>query len=256
MEANSSASEMWERSGTENPASGFIIAGSVFLFYLASLVVNTIRPHSADQRKWRWKNISISFLHSCITGPWALLCFIETPRLAEDLIGTYSWFSYALICISLGYFVYDMLDLIVCQRTWQSLELLGHHVVILVCYGVAVTTHLYVGYAVVGLLVEVNSILLHLRQLLQICGIPKGSGIYRFTSLVNLATFIVFRISLLAWMTRWIVINKDNVPLVFYTIGSIGLAIMTLMNIILFYRLLRSDFFTKTDKEKTLSKVE
>lgn len=50
-------------------------------------------------------------------------------------------------------------------------------------------------------------------------------------------------------MTRWIVINKDFVPLVFYTMGSIGLAIMTLMNITLFYRLLRSDFFSKKDKE-------
>ena len=29
-----------------------------------------------------------------------------------------------------GYFVYDMLDMVVCQRTWQSLELVGHHVVV------------------------------------------------------------------------------------------------------------------------------
>ena len=50
-------------------------------------------------------------------------------------------------------------------------------------------------------------------------------------------------------MTRWIVINRDFVPLVFYSMGSIGLAIMTFMNITLFYRLLRSDFFSKKDKE-------
>nr|KAG5713188.1 hypothetical protein BaRGS_007715 [Batillaria attramentaria] len=83
---------------------------------------------------------------------------------------------------------------------------------------------------------------------MQICAFPRASGLYRFNSLVNLGTFIVFRISLLAWMTRWIVINKDFVPLVFYSMGSIGLAIMTLMNIILFYRLMRSDFFSKKDK--------
>jgi hypothetical protein len=50
-------------------------------------------------------------------------------------------------------------------------------------------------------------------------------------------------------MTRWIVINKDLVPLVFYSMGSLGLAIMTVMNIILFYRLLNSDFLRK--KEST-----
>ena len=70
-----------------------------------------------------------------------------------------------------------------------------------------------------------------------------------FLSVKFSGTFIVFRISLLAWMTRWIVINRDFVPLIFYSMGSIGLAIMTLMNITLFYRLLRSDFFSKKDKE-------
>lgn len=150
--------------------------------------------------------------------------------------------------MSVGYFVYDMLDMIVCQRTRQSVELVGHHAVIITCYLVAVTTKLYVGYAVVGLLVELNSIFLHLRQLLQICAFRRNNGFYRFNSLLNLGTFIVFRISLLAWMTRWIVINKDYVPLVFYSMGSIGLAIMTLMNITLFYRLLRSDFFTRKEK--------
>ena len=32
-------------------------------------------------------------------------------------------------------------------------------------------------------------------------------------------TFIVNRIMVLAWMTRWIVINKDAIPLFLYTLG-------------------------------------
>lgn len=45
-----------------------------------------------------------------------------------------------------------------------------------------------------------------------------------------------------AWMTRWLFLNKDLVPLAFFSIGSMGLAIITVMNIVLFYRLLKSDF--------------
>ena len=37
-----------------------------------------------------------------------------------------------------------------------------------------------------------------------------------------LGTYIVFRIGILAWMTRWIVVNKDLIPLVLYSLGSIG----------------------------------
>lgn len=46
-----------------------------------------------------------------------------------------------------------------------------------------------------------------------------------------------------AWMTRWLFLNKDLVPLHFFTVGSIGLAVITVMNIVLFFRLLKSDFF-------------
>lgn len=78
--------------------------------------------------------------------------------------------------------------------------------------------------------------------------IAKGT-LYRVNSMINLGTYVVFRINTLAWMTRWLVLNRDNVPLVAYTLGSVGLAIMTVMNIVLFYRLLRSDFLKSSTRE-------
>ena len=54
-------------------------------------------------------------------------------------------------------------------------------------------------------------------------------------------TYIVFRIGVLAWMTRWLFLNHARVPLPLYAIASLGLATMTVMNIILFYRLIQSD---------------
>ncbi|XP_076452226.1 TLC domain-containing protein 2-like [Babylonia areolata] len=237
---------------TPAPSLGcFIIILSAFVFYLASLVSAGLCPSQVARspaQSWRWKNISVSFLHASISGPLAVVCFWETPLMAEDLISTFSWFSYALISMSVGYFVYDILDMIVCERTRQSWELVGHHIVIIMCFMVAVVKRMYVGYAVVGLVVELNSMFLHLRQLMQICSLSRSGSSYRLNSLINLATFIVFRISTLAWMTRWIVINKDALPLVLYSLGSVGLAVMTLMNIVLFYRLLRSDFFSTKDK--------
>ncbi|KAL8619079.1 hypothetical protein ACOMHN_019351 [Nucella lapillus] len=249
MESQHGRREIWPENISQAPVGCLIILLSAFLFYLASVVASKLCPRVAENASWRWKNITISFLHACISGPWALLCFWETPKMGEDMISTYSTFSYVLISMSVGYFVYDILDMVVCQRTRQSLELVGHHVVIISCYLVAVSTQLYVGYAVVGLLVEVNSIFLHMRQLMQICHIPRRALPCRLNSLLNLATFTVFRISLLAWMTRWIVINKDSVPLFFYSLGSVGLAVLTFMNIVLFYRILRSDFF-RAHKEK------
>ena len=91
-------------------------------------------------------------------------------------------------------------------------------------------------------MVEVNSVFLHTRQLFIITGEPKSSQRYRTNSLLNVATFLFFRILLLGWMTRWLTVNRDRIPLSIFTIGSIGLAVIVTMNIILFCRILSVDF--------------
>lgn len=48
----------------------------------------------------------------------------------------------------------------------------------------------------------------------------------------------------LSWMTRWIVINRDRVPFGYYCLGSVGLAVLMVMNIVLFIRVVYADFLT------------
>ncbi|XP_056613550.1 TLC domain-containing protein 2 [Triplophysa dalaica] len=209
-------------------------------------------PETAKRNSWKWKNISTSFVHSLITGVWSVLCFCIHPKMAEDLIETHSVFSHALVSVSIGYFIYDFLDMVLNQKMGQSWELLFHHVVVITCFGISVLSCRYVGFAVVALLVEINSVFLHLRQVLRMASLAK-STFYRVNSMINLGTYVVFRINTLAWMTRWLVVNRDHIPLISYTIGSVGLAIMTLMNIVLFYRLMRSDFM-KSSREMEVKK--
>lgn len=113
---------------------------------------------------------------------------------------------------------------------------------VIVCFGIAVLLHQYIGFALVALLVEINSIFLHLRQILLMANLVHTTC-YRLNSIVNLGTYVVFRIATLAWMAHWLFLNRGNVPPATYAVGTVGMAIMTPMNIILLYRLLRSDFF-------------
>ena len=62
---------------------------------------------------------------------------------------------------------------------------------------------------------------------------------------MNVSTFVLFRILLLGWMTRWLTVHRDEVPLLFFTVGSLGLATIVGMNIVLFYRILVSDYLGK-----------
>ncbi|KAM9853434.1 TLC domain-containing protein 2 [Aulostomus maculatus] len=223
--------------------------GSYGFFRLLNSGVGKLSiPDSACRNAWKWRNICTSFVHSLVTAIWAVLCFFLQPQMAEDLIETHSAFSHALVSFSIGYFIYDFFDMVLNQRLSQSWELLFHHLVVITCFGLSVLSCRYVGFAVVALLVEINSVFLHLRQILRMASLATGT-LYRVNSMINLGTYVVFRINTLAWMTRWLVLNRDKVPLLAYTLGSVGMAIMTAMNIVLFYRLLRSDFLKSSTRE-------
>ncbi|XP_028320592.1 TLC domain-containing protein 2 [Gouania willdenowi] len=230
------------------------IGGSVGFFRLFNFGVGQLpMPESACRNAWKWSNISTSFLHSFITAIWSVLCFFVQPQMAEDLIETHSMFSHALVSFSIGYFINDFLDMVRHQNLTQSWELLFHHTVVITCFGFSVVSSRYVGFAVVALLVEVNSVFLHLRQILRMANLAVGT-LYRLNSIINLGTYVVFRINTLAWMTRWLVLNRDNVPLMAYTLGSVGMAIMTVMNIVLFCRLLKNDFLKSSTRENKKEK--
>ncbi|NXF57552.1 TLCD2 protein, partial [Ciccaba nigrolineata] len=229
-----------------------LVAGSFAAFRLLNQGLERLvpPPPSAWRNRWKWRNIWTSLAHSVLSGGGALAgthnpspCrFCLHPGLSEDLVGTHPPGAHSLVAVSVGYFLEDFVDMLCHQKLHQSWELLFHHSVVIVCFGIAVLLHQYVGFALVALLVEINSIFLHLRQILLMANLMHTTC-YRLNSIVNLGTYVVFRIATLAWMTRWLFLNRENVPPATYAVGTVGMAIMTPMNLILFYRLLRSDFF-------------
>ncbi|XP_064618960.1 TLC domain-containing protein 2-like isoform X1 [Lineus longissimus] len=228
-----------------------IVIFSFIFFFTIEKLLNFFIPKGASSHKtWQFKNILVSLVHSCISSIWAFSSFVESPEMAEDLISVYTQFSHSLVSFSVGYFIHDVVHMLSNNKSRQSFELIGHHIVVCICFGVAIVFQKYVGYAVVALTVEWNSIFLHIRQIMHILAVPRSGTVYRINSLITLVTFVAFRITTLSWMTRWIVINRDLLPFVMYTIGSAGLAIITVMNIVLFYRLLNTDFLSRRKEIK------
>jgi hypothetical protein len=216
---------------------------SFFVWRFLSQTVASVAPllHLVTNKKhdWRFANLFVSLLHSTLTGCGGLLFFFLDPDMARDLMNHHHDRCYILAAISIGYFIHDFFDLQKSKKSEWELQL--HHVIVSLCFGSALLSKQYIGYNMVAFLIEINSMFLHIRSLLQVCGVSKFSLAYRVNSLFNIGTFIVNRIMVLAWMTRWVIINKDAIPLFLYTLGCISNAILTLMNSILLYRLLRAD---------------
>ncbi|TRY63963.1 hypothetical protein TCAL_00313 [Tigriopus californicus] len=239
-----------------NPFLAYVSAGFSF-FLVVNIITKCFVPESVElagpRSVWKWQNILTSFIHSGLTGCLAPLGFYLDPNMCNDMIDAFNSFTHILISFSIGYFVFDFMDMYLYNKKKSTYELLFHHFCVISCFGVAAYTKHYLPYASLALVVEINSIFLHLRQLFIIQGVDRQSKRYRFAALANVITFVLFRILLLGWMTRWITMNRDNVPLVFFTMGSFGLAVITAMNAILFYRILKSDYLSSGTKSTPIS---
>lgn len=147
------------------------------------------------------------------------------------------------------------------HRKRSSYELMFHHVFVshsiaqtnqlyliltflqvLSCFTLSIATRYYLAFSIISLIVEVNSIFLHWRQLHVICRTSKLTPAYRYVCLLNLLTFVIFRIGILSWMTRWMALNSAIVSPAPYTLGCVSIAGLMLMSIVLFFRLLRADY--------------
>lgn len=206
---------------------------------------NSSTPSTGTESKlqWKWRNVATSLIHSIITGVWAPLVFYQSPGMCEDIIHAYSPATLALTAFSTGYFVYDAQDMLTHRRHSRSTyELLVHHTCVVSCFSTALLSRQYLAYAALSLIVEVNSVFLHSRQLLILYGEPKSTLRYKVNAMLNIVTFLLFRILTLGWMTRWLTINRDHIPLPFFCLGTLGLVVIVLMNIVLFCRVLVADF--------------
>jgi len=227
-------------------------------FTIVNFLTRFIIPKLASQtqqQRWKWRNVTTSLIHSLITGIWSPLAFYLAPDMRDDLITSFTTSCYCLVSFSIGYFIYDACDMLIYHRKRSTYELLIHHFLVISCFTIAVTSHQFVAYGALSLMVEVNSIFLHTRQLFIIMGESKNSGRYKINSLFNVGTFLFFRILLLGWMTRWLTVNRDKIPLFAFTAGSVGLAVIVVMNIILFCRILSVDFSGKFKLKKGINKI-
>ena len=64
-------------------------------------------------------------------------------------------------------------------------------------------TRKYIGCASICMVLELNSIFLHIRQLMVIQDVDRSSRAFRAIAVLNMATFIAFRIVVVAWMVFW-----------------------------------------------------
>ncbi|GMT26815.1 hypothetical protein PFISCL1PPCAC_18112, partial [Pristionchus fissidentatus] len=165
-----------------------------------STTLSAIPPN----KKWRICNEIVSLIHAGVSGLWAGYSILFYQDIIKDMIGFRHPVIVNLIFVSTGYLLHDLLDLLINERSERVIELLFHHVVVLTAFATTQTSGLFLGVVIFGLLMELNSVFLHSRSLLNLYGFNKKSTAFKMVALLNMITLLVFRLGVSLYLMYWL----------------------------------------------------
>ena len=106
-----------------------------------------------------------------------------------------------------------------------------------------------IGYNCLALMAEINSFFLHSRKLLQMIQTGFDHWLYRIVTYLNLATFVSCRGFSIFRIVYGMLTESHRVPFLYLFCLSGSMLVMTVINMILFWRLFKSDIL-KPKKSK------
>ncbi|KAA8538459.1 hypothetical protein F0562_027995 [Nyssa sinensis] len=174
-----------------------IVAG--FCFYqLANWVIR-----NWVSRDPLFVNTCVSLLHSSITSSSVVFILANqwtTNGLHEmfehsQLVGNTWLWAYPALCFSCGYFAYDQWDMLHYRlySGWIP-SILVHHLILLVCFTLALYRNVTINYLILTLICELHSIFLHARKVRRMAGVRDAkSKIVKAEWILNWVTFVLAR---------------------------------------------------------------
>ncbi|KAL8467109.1 hypothetical protein ACS0TY_035983 [Phlomoides rotata] len=230
-----------------------ILIGFVF-FQSANVVVRNF--------VWRdplFVNTCVSLLHSSITSASVVVILLnQWIQIGADKMFEHSqlveviWpWAYQALCFSSGYFAYDQWDMLL-HRLYSGWipSILVHHLVLLVCFTLALYRNVTINYLIITLICELHSVFLHVRKIRRMAGIrDAGSKIVKAEWVLNWLTFVFARSISHILITVKLVRDASKFEKgVELPLALFGMAGMNLLNILLGIDLLKA--FRKENKSQ------
>ncbi|XP_010692425.2 uncharacterized protein LOC104905537 [Beta vulgaris subsp. vulgaris] len=149
-------------------------------------------------------NTSVSLLHSSLASTFAVFILLNQWNAKgsiqmfehEQLVrNTWPW-AYTALCFSCGYFAYDQWDMLKYElySGWFP-SILAHHLILLVCFSLALYRNVTINYLILTLICELHSVFLHVRKLRRMAGIRSAeSTVVKAEWVLNWITFFFARL--------------------------------------------------------------
>ena len=159
----------------------------------------------------------------------------------QDLMFTSTKSAKRLTAFSVGVHVAEALDMMLQEN---ASKLLVHHLFVITCFTSALLKDRAVGFAVLSLVTEVNSVFNKTRIIHLVAGLPRRSLQFQRNAKINLVTFVV-RMIIVAWMNLKSFLYFDTLPLSFLLPCNLGLLFVNFWNVSVFKQLVFADLVAK-----------
>lgn len=216
----------------------FIVAGACF-FQIANSVIRFL-----VSRDPLFVNTSVSLLHSTITSVSVVFILVNqwlrngSNGMFEhsELVGSAWPWAYPALCFSCGYFAYDQWDMLQ-YRLYSGLipAILVHHLLLLVCFTLALYRNVTINYLILTLICELHSIFLHVRKVRRMAGIRDSKcRIVRVEWVLNWIAFFLARLASHLLITIKLIRDASKFERgIELPLALLGMAGMNLLNLFL-----------------------
>lgn len=196
-------------------------------------------------------NTAVSLLHSSITSASVILILVNQVMVKglketfdhAQLVGNTWLGAYTALCFSCGYFAYDQLDMLRYRlySGWIP-SILAHHLILLICFTLALYRNVTINYLILTLVCELHSIFLHTRKVRRMAGIRDASSrMVRLEWILNWAAFFTARLGCHIFITYKLIVDapkfRKGIEL---PLALSGMAAMNLLNLFLGLDLFRA----------------
>ncbi|KAL1309888.1 hypothetical protein HN51_052624 [Arachis hypogaea] len=181
----------------------YVVAGTVFYQGCNSLIRIFFCKQTHKDRDALFVNTSVSLLHSTITSASVVFILLRQVLIngpsgmfdhSQLVEHTWPW-AFEALCFSCGYFAYDQWDML-CYHLYNGWipSILVHHLVLLICFTLALYRNITINYLILTLVCELHSIFLHVRKVRRMSGVREAKANFvKLEWFLNWLTFFLAR---------------------------------------------------------------
>ncbi|KJH40735.1 hypothetical protein DICVIV_13304 [Dictyocaulus viviparus] len=213
-------------------------------YIVAAAIIAALWPDWSQNKRRIFAVRVVSCTHATFSSFLCLYSLLSNPDYFIDSYEYETDSAAYVFLFSMGYFIYDLMDMYLHNEMKNSKEYIIHHSLVIIAFSIILSTGKLFGFAMIGLLVEVQTMFLHLRTMVRLVGHSKRrTRAYNFIINANMVCLFLFRHIPITYLLCMMLFTDTKIPVMLKSFLIGGLGFLTYHNTHLTISMVKADGF-------------